>query len=468
MAEPRNRPQKRSERNPSLRVRVLLWVSATLVTLFAITVIALDVTFGRGAERALEELLEAHLLGLIALAEPDPDGGLTLPVDALDPHFNLVDSDSGLYGALWNGAGEAIWRSPSWLEQAPDLGALPGPGERRYLELTVPGLSSIQGLLLGVTWEFSDGQEATYVLGTAVSLEPYYARRAEFRGNLVGWFAGMTVTMLVVIGLLLHWVLRPLGVLEHQVREVEAGGRGSLAGVYPSELTGLARALNRLIDTERRRQVRYRDTLDDLAHSLKTPLAVMRSLLSDGGIDANRDAELSAEIDRMEQRVSNQLRRARVSGASGLGMKPTPVAPIVTDLKNSLEKVYRDKGVRCKVQVGPGAVFYGDAGDFTEIMGNLLDNAYKYCKGQVRLNATMESGRLVLSVADDGPGIDPSRIEELTRRGTRADETVPGHGIGLAVVRETVELYQGDLSLGSSPLGGAEVRVKLGRADGGV
>jgi two-component system sensor histidine kinase PhoQ len=166
----------------------------------------------------------------------------------------------------------------------------------------------------------------------------------------------------------------------------------------------------------------------------------------------------------MDQRVSYQLRRARATGATGLGTEPVVVAPIVEDLKQTLDKVYRDKGVSCTIHVAPNAVFRGDPGDLTEILGNLMDNGYKYCRRRVRVTAQSSSGRLVITVGDDGRGIAADEAAMLFRRGQRADESVPGQGIGLAVVRETVELYRGTLDLGRSELGGAELRVELARA----
>jgi two-component system sensor histidine kinase PhoQ len=458
-------PVRKFKRLPSLRARVLLWVSVILVVLFAVTIVALDVTFQRSTERALEELLDAHLLGLIALAEPHPVYGLTLPPEALDPLFNLADS--GLYGALWDGDGKRIWQSRSWLERESDFGPLPGAGERRVLRLEETGFEPARGVLLGITWEFTSGELSAYVLGIAVSLDPYLARQASFRRNLIGWFAGITAVMLAAIAVLLSRVLRPLGALERQVRDIEAGRRRELTGAYPSELTGLAQNLNTLIDTERRRQARYRNTLDDLAHSLKTPLAVMRTLLSESVSGAGQERELMQELERMDQRVSYQLRHARVSGATGLGTEPVHVAEVVADVRSSLDKVYRDKEVGCEARVADEVVFFGDRGDLMEIVGNLLDNAYKYCKRRVVIEVSIEAERLIIVVADDGPGIEPGRADELTRRGVRADETVPGHGIGLAVVRETVELYRGSFTLGSSAvLGGSEIRIELGRAGG--
>jgi two-component system sensor histidine kinase PhoQ len=447
----------------SLRARVVLWVSVALVVLFAATGVVLDVAFRNSLDEARRDLLEVQVLGLIGSVD-DEGGELSLASDALDPQFEVANS--GLYGAIYSDDGRAVWQSLSLLGRDFPLDYLAVAGEERFERLDVPGFPPLEALVMGVTWEFSNGRSADYTFAIALSLEPYNERQAAFRRILVGWFLGITLTMLIVLSGLLTFVLLPLKRLERQVREVEAGERVKLTGNYPSEIVGLADNLNTLIDTERRRLARYRNTLDDLAHSLKTPLAAMRTLLTEQrgrGSDATHEA-LERELERMDQRVSYQLKRARATGATGLGTEPVPVGPIVEDLKQTLDKVYRDKRVACSVEVAPGAVFRGDPGDLTEILGNLMDNAYKYCKSRVRVAAKSTPDKLVLTVGDDGRGITPDETETLFRRGKRADESVPGQGIGLAVVRETVELYRGTLEVGRSKLGGAELRVELARA----
>lgn len=449
----------------SLRARVLLWVSVALTVLFALTIAGLDLAFRQSTDRALQELLEAQLLGLIALADVDGQQQLSLPDEQVNPRFEVAES--GLYGLLWDSDGRPLWQSLSLLGQTPVFGELPAPGQQRQIVVEPAGLPPLAALLEGVTWEFDDGRVAEYTFGVAVSLDPYLARQRTFRMNLIGWFAGITLTMLLVITGLLGWVLRPLRTLERQVREVEAGERAQLTGEYPSELVGLSDDLNALIESERRRQVRYRNTLDDLAHSLKTPLAVMRSLVSEAEGGAPRSTrfnrEIERELERMDQRVSYQLRRARASGTTGIGVEPVAVAPLIEDLRDGLRKVYRDKDVACETHVASGTAFQGDSGDLTEVLGNLMDNAFKYCRGRVAVSATGRDGKLEIVVEDDGPGIGATEVERLFERGSRADESVPGHGIGLAVVRETVELYHGALSVESSRLGGARVRVELSR-----
>jgi two-component system sensor histidine kinase PhoQ len=319
---------------------------------------------------------------------------------------------------------------------------------------------------MGLTWEFDEGYILPYTFGVAVSLQPYEERQAAFRRNLIGWFGGVALTLVLVLTGLLRWVLRPLRRLEREVEEIESGTRSRLSGELPTELVGLAGNLNALIETERRRLSRYRNTLDDLAHSLKTPLAAMRTLLAESPTDvpgAQADA-LDRELERMDQRVSYQLRRARASGATGLGVEPVAVEPVIHDLLQTLDKVYRDKGVSCEVEIEPRATFHGDPGDLSEILGNLLDNAYKYCRRRVAVVVQRRPSGLRVIIGDDGPGIEKAAAERLFDRGTRADESVPGQGIGLAVVREIVALYHGSLTVGESRLGGAELRVELARA----
>jgi two-component system, OmpR family, sensor histidine kinase PhoQ len=449
----------------SLRARVVLWVSVALVVLFAVTGVVLDIAFRNSMDQARRELLEVQVLGLIAVAD-DSSGELLLPTANDDIDSQLRVPNSGVFGAVYSDDGSAVWQSLSLLGRDFPIDYLAVAGEERFERLDVPGFPPLEAFLMGIGWEFSDGRTGDYTFAIALSLEPYNERQAAFRRILVGWFLGITLTMLAVLSGLLTFVLLPVRRLQRQVREVEAGERVKLTGRYPSEIVGLADNLNTLIDTERRRLTRYRNTLDDLAHSLKTPLAAMRTLLTElkaRSQDSTHEA-LDRELERMDQRVSYQLRRARVTGATGLGTEPVAVGRIVDDLKQTLDKVYRDKRVSSTVEVAPGAVFRGDPGDLTEILGNLMDNGYKYCKAQVRVTATSDAERLVITVGDDGRGITAEQAATLFQRGKRADESVPGQGIGLAVVREMVELYRGTLDVGRSELGGAELRVELARA----
>ena len=447
----------------SLRARVLLWVSLALTVLFAITIAGLDAIFVQSSETNLRDELQVQLLGLIAAAEESGNQVLTLPDDAM-VDLSLTVPESGVYGFIWNSEGTPIWRSASWLGRDWTVERWPDPGERIYLRMAEAGRPVLEALLTGITWDFRDGSSSPFTFGVAVAEEPHRARVANFRRNLIGWFAGITLTMLLVLTIVLRYALKPLRRLVAEVGEIETGGRESVTEELPTELTGLARNLNFLIDSERRRAVRYRNTLDDLAHSLKTPLAAMRALLAEHrGGDAGRAANLNAEVERMDQRIGYQLRRARASGGTGLGLAPVKLEPLVDDVVGTLDKVYRDKQVSCELEIDGGASFQADPGDLTEILGNLLDNAYKYSVGRVLLEIRSASDSIEIVVHDDGPGIPPEAAGNMLERGVRADESVPGQGIGLAVVAETLDLYQGEIAIDRSPLGGTAVRVVLPR-----
>jgi two-component system, OmpR family, sensor histidine kinase PhoQ len=296
----------------------------------------------------------------------------------------------------------------------------------------------------------------------AASLSPYEEQLWRFRRELIGWFIGLMLALLVTLAALLRWVLSPVRRLEREIHEVEEGRSDSLGGGYPRELAGVARNLNALLVGERKRVARYRDTLGNLAHSMKTQLAVIRASLhgEEGALP-----RASAQIDRMRDIIEHQLKRAAASGGALLGQAPVEVAQVAAELRGALLRVYADKDLAIELAVPPSAQFAGDRGDLTELLGNLLDNACKWCRSRVRLSATVEGAdtreRLTLLVEDDGPGISQQDRARVFQRGVRADETVPGHGLGLAMVRDTVDLYGGRLVIDSSPLGGARFTLRL-------
>ncbi len=219
---------------------------------------------------------------------------------------------------------------------------------------------------------------------------------------------------------------------------------------------------------EQRRIKLYRDTLGNLAHTLKTPLAVIRTALAAGSV--SREG-IDREIDRMAQIVDRQLQRAAMSGAT-LGQAAVPVAPVIAELRAAMRKVHARKDLVIEVEVAAGVGFVGDRGDLLELLGNLIDNACKWCRGavriQARLDVVMPPGRsLTIRVEDDGPGIAPDNRARVLNRGVRADERAPGHGLGLAMVADTtVALYGGELLISESPsLHGACLDIALpGRA----
>ncbi len=194
----------------------------------------------------------------------------------------------------------------------------------------------------------------------------------------------------------------------------------------------------------------------DLAHSLKTPLAVLSSLRG----TSEHSHTMEEQVARMDNIVQYQLQRAATAGRSVLA-SPLPVTPVVERLLTSLEKVYQDKELNIHRDLDPRARFRGDEGDLMELLGNLLDNACKWAVAGVWLEVSHKKGTLRISVEDDGPGIAPHQAERVLTRGVRLDEATPGHGIGLPIVRDIVDAYEGKLEIAHSPHGGARFIVSL-------
>lgn len=282
------------------------------------------------------------------------------------------------------------------------------------------------------------------------------------------WFIYVLLAnLLLVVPLLLlaaWWSLRPIEALAREVRQLEKRDRNSLNPETTPELTSLVQNLNRLLRTERERHDKYRTTLTDLTHSLKTPLAVLQSTLRSlrgNKIDLDQaEPEMLEQISRISQQIGYYLHRASMRGDMELLSRELhPVAPLLDSLCSALNKVYQRKGVSITLDISPEIIFVGEKHDFMEVMGNVLDNACKYCLEFVELSAQQHDDTLHIIIEDDGPGIPESKREVVFHRGQRADTLRPGQGIGLSVVRELIEQYEGEILIGVSPLGGARMEI---------
>ena len=448
---------------PSLTRRLLLTVFTVIVVFFGITVFLLDVVFRKAAERSLRELLDAQMVALIAAADPDSPESVT-PTAVLETRFDTPGS--GLYAEIRSASGETIWRSQSTTGADVQFGPPLESGERSFF-MTAIAHTNIRLAVAsrGIVWDDVHGRPARFTFTVASSLEVYEAQIASFRQQIVGWFVGLALLLITTLALLLRWLLKPVRRLEGEIKQVEAGTREQLGEAWPRELAAVTSNLNALLEGERTRIRRYRDTLGNLAHSLKTPLAVMRQALG-GSADAERSRALNAEIDRMSGIIDHQMKRAAASGGVLLGQAPVDVAPIITELRGALLKVYGNKDLLFATDIGAGAQFIGDRADLTELLGNLLDNACKWSKSHVRVEAGIDAAAgsraaLRLVIEDDGPGIAEADRARVLERGGRADESTPGYGLGLAMVHDTVELYGGSMNIENSTLGGARFELRL-------
>jgi two-component system sensor histidine kinase PhoQ len=444
----------------SLHGRLLLAASLVLAGFLGATGLALDKAFRVSAEAAMQDRLQSYIYALLAAADDDENGRMIPPQALPEPRFSKPDS--GLYAIITRHDNESLWRSSSLTGRDIDVTEQQRPGERRFRRLARADMQ-LYALAFGVAWEDDAGTEALYTFTVAEDTSVFQAEIDSFRSTLWRWLGGMAVVLLFAQGFILRWGLRPLRTVIADLQQIEKGRTDRLDGHYPRELTGLTSSLNSLIEHSKVVQTRYRNSLDDLAHSLKTPLAILQS----GCVDSKDTADashafVSEQVERMDEIISHQLQRAAVSGRTTLA-KPVPVGRVVERLLRSLDKVYREKQVTIDLELDPSATFTGDEADLTEILGNLLENAYKYCHNKVRVSVVTHQhpDGVAISIEDDGPGIAPEQVDAVLQRGTRMDESVPGQGIGLSMTSEIISVYGGQLAFAASPLGGTLLRVSF-------
>lgn len=438
----------------SLSTRVALSAGIVLAIFIALSAFALERAFRDSARSVREERLLAQIYMLIAAAEVDGSGALTLAGGTPEPRLDLPGS--GLYARIQDRDGREVWRSRSALSVSPPGVARLRPGEQRFATVQGSGGEAYFAQSFGVNWATNEGS-FPFTFTVLEDLAPFEEQIAAYRHTLFSWLGAMALLLLLAQWLTLRWGLRPLRKVADELQRLERGDQERIRGDYPSELERLTGNLNRLIAHERARQKRYRDAMADLAHSLKTPLALMRGALREPRTGPD---EMNEQIERMDRLVAYHLQRASASGRSALAA-PLPVRPVAERLVAALRKVAADRQVQVELDIGAQACFRGDEGDLTEVLGNLLDNAFKWGAGRVRVTAQVQDAGLQLAVEDDGPGIPERAAQQVLQRGVRADQSVPGHGIGLAVVRDIVEAYGGSVRIGRSALGGAAITLEL-------
>ena len=406
--------------------------------------------------------LQTTIYLLIAGAELDAQGALVMPLTLAEPQLTLPAS--GLYAQIANPNHGETWQSASALGLTLPFQPLQVPGQWRFD--TVQGLNPANGAhaktgraflaaTYAVTWTIHN-RAAPLVFSVLEDKVALDRELGAFSRTLWLWLGGAGALLLLTQAVLLRWGLAPLRQMAREVRGIEQGTQTQVEGRYPRELKGLTHNLNLLMTQERARQIRYKDALDDLAHSLKTPLAVMRASLDS---PHELPALVAQQVARMDDIVGHQLGRAGASGAARFAPH-LALAPVVARIQASLNKVYADKQLTWQVQCAPDLTWRIDEGDAFEMLGNVLDNAAKWARQQVTVQVGTQDQRLHLRVVDDGPGFADSQAV-LQQRRVRLDEQVPGHGIGLAVVRDLVASHHGTLTVSRAPSGGAQVDVVL-------
>lgn len=441
----------------SLRTRLLLAASLILAVFLASGGWAVERSYRDGAEQAQRDKLQGLVYGLLGVAEIGVDNQLLISeLDLPDPR--LRQPLSGMEAVIVDDQGSAIWRSPSYSDDLPRPRQMDVGQWQFDAHQSPPRFSAAFGL----RWMGLDAEARRYTIQVYEDQQAFQLQVQRFRTTLWLWFGAAAGALLISLLVVMSWLTRPLRRMARQLREIQSGEQNAINGPYPDELQPLARALNTMIDNERSQLDRYRNALGDLAHSLKTPLAVMRNAVDQEPPSADLKTGLTDQINRVQDIVDHQLRRAAAAGRRALDAG-TVALPIAQRIAGAVAKVHAGRAIEFDLQLEPDLRLPMEQGDLYELLGNLMDNAARFSRRRVQVTADSTQELIELTVEDDGPGF-PANPERLLQRGVRADSRNPGQGLGLSAVNEIVQACGGQIRMAeSSALGGARIEVRLPR-----
>lgn len=444
-----------------------LVLTATIWTLVALIAVALALTtlFRNSVLRTLDDRLEAVALTVIATAERAPTGRVVPAQPPLDSRYNRAFQ--GLYWQI-NGiddetAGEVLGESESLLDEIIYISpsafadALASFGQPVPYNAKGPDDQLLRVIIQAVELP---GEAGRILAVAAEDRRPADAEVRRFAFVSIGVFLIFGVVLAAGVIVQVRIGLAPVFKMRDAVAEVREGRSERVEGDFPVELQPLGVELNSLLDHSREVVERARTHVGNLAHALKTPIAV---LLNETSSD---DGELSSLVRRqtetMSRQVDHHLRRARAAAhAKAIGAR-CDVTSVVDDLTRTLNKIYARQSKSISAFCEPDLVFRGERQDLEEMVGNLCDNACKWAKAEVSVTAgKLDNGQVYLRIEDDGPGMDAEQRKSALQRGVRLDEDTPGTGLGLSIVVDLARVYGGELKLGVSKLGGLSAELNL-------
>jgi len=443
----------------SLVMRVMLSAFFVLFIFCLVVVAILDHGNKSKIVESHYKQLELKVYNLLAISEFE---GEELQIASFFTDLRLNEKDGDLIAFILNDSGNRIWDSFSAKRVVfnnPPEGEL-GKTSSFILESNDKKNYLIQSISVIVDAD-NNAQQLTFVMGlntTSYLSEIYDYRKKLFLGAVV-----LIVTILMLQGIILFFGFQSLNKITDDLKAVSVGNKSKLDGRYPRELQSVSQAINQLIENERAQKDRYQKSLADLAHSLKTPLSVLQSFSE----SLENKSIYSEQIERIDQIISYQLQRASHSGPA-LAITPIDIKSVIKEINKALEKVYFQKNVSLVLKIEENSKFYGDKNDLMELLGNLMDNAYKHCKEKIQISVEASSNKkqhqLNITIEDDGMGVSEENREFILQRGARADTLNPGQGIGLAVVADIVKSYQGEIFVSKSSLGGACFKLTFKQA----
>lgn len=430
----------------------LLW----LVVALAFTAFLLTNLYSRSLDSTLQETLEFHLETLVGLTATD-DGGGFAPNSVADPRF--ARPATGWYWQVKNGDGAIIGASPSLVgTQLPEFdGELLGSNMRTGVEQDGFGT---QIRLIERAISRDDGD---LMLTVAGNLDEIFDLVANFRGQTLIVLGAIGAMLAIMSAILARFALRPIGRLRQALEDVRDGMKQSVEGAYPQEIAPLADEINELLRSNTSIIDRARSQVGNLAHGLKTPLAVLRN---EAATSKSQLSEIvTDQTEKMGGLVARYLDRAQLAARTAVVGRRADADVILERLTRVMAKLHPDKDVIYAPPENIEAWFRGEETDLEEMAGNLVDNACKWAHSKVsvsiQLSETPNARVLEILIEDDGPGLSEQEAAKVLQRGVRLDEKAPGSGLGLDIVKELAEVYGGTLRLDKSTLGGLRAALVL-------
>ena len=453
--------------NASLSKRLLIGAGVFIAIALVIAAILISFVLHRFVQGQIDQRLDSQILFLSSMLSFDGDGHLRLAGAADGPPFDR--RRRGWYWKISGPKNALLSRSLDGADlDPPDISGRPlpprppppPPGEdpppnRRPVPADGIGPydQRLHYRILGVS-----------VSGTPVTIVATAPRDAvlgplgEAMRTLAISLVGLAIALISAVLIQIRLGLRPLERLRQAVADVRSGIRERIPDAQPSEVQPLAVELNALLVQNAANLERARKHVSNLAHGLKTPLATLAVALQR---EAPGSQDLSELVVLMDRRIRHHLGRARSAALAGPVRTRTEIASRVADLALVLGKANADKAITFANHIPPGLSVACEHQDFDETLGNVLENAFFWCRSKVVVGASEEGRNVVLVVEDDGPGLSPEQVSQAMQAGRRLDESSPGFGFGLSIVRELIELYAGSLALDRSPLGGLRVAIRL-------
>jgi len=449
-------------RSNSLAARLIAAALIWTVVALAAGGYVLSRAFSSAVEDNFDTTLQIDLDGLIAAAEPDPNGGVQLAEHLLNRRFERVYG--GLYWQitpLYSGGQVQI--SHSLLDKRIRVADPAHNGEPSWGNADGPEGQKLRVLAQHVEFPIPATKRKddikAYVFTVAGDLAEVQSETRDFNGTLIWAFTLLGAGLIFAVLLQVRVGLRPLRRVSEALARIRDGKARRLEGTFPAEIAPLAGELNSLIQHSEEVVGRARTHVSNLAHFLKTPLSVLSSEAeAQPGPLAD---QVKRQVDAMRRQVDHYLARGRAAGALDVLGNRTRVKPVLDDLARVLTRIHHERAIAIAVECPATLFFRGERQDLEEMAGNLIDNACKWAAGRVAVAATAQGAKWELRIDDDGPGLAPEDRGRVLERGERLDESVPGSGLGLSIVEDIAKLYGGTLMLGRSGLGGLEARLFL-------